>query len=334
MALIFKVANEQIVPTWYKDGDGLSQFNGEIAEAEANRVIALPKDVDTEALSKELDIIEARGKTGEAYHYSSSWNAEAKSTIREYAILSGCKVFEVNPEDEGIQAYASLKKQEGLQKTASVATVSPENSLQDTFLIDAPFQKDDTSNPYSELKKGGEKAKYLQPSVEMRGVTVARASSSQDDDNIGIAMKPSAGKNSLQDPDAIGRAIQSKSEDLGERLRREKEERKQIKEAQRKSAQKALDKEMEETGYGAVAHGNFRLSEAPSVQGGVFGSLSRRTETSEGEKIVIARKAKEQVVEAQKAEAKKQWNHLSGSSKPRISDDLANALKAELGKIE
>lgn len=330
MALIFKVAEEQTAPNWYAD-----KKNGVLSETEALRIASLPKNINEEGLVKELDIIEARGSSGEAYHYSSSWSEDVKETIREYSILSNCKAFEVDPSNDEIQAFASIKKQEGLQKTASVEVQeSPLASLKDSFLIDGKFADGTDTNAVDEGLKGLKKARSGMPSIEAKGVTISRASSSLDDDNAGIGMRAGIGRNVIQDPNSIGRSIESKNEDVGVRLRRERSEREQSKLAIRKAEQKAKAKEIEAAGYGAADIGNFRLTEAVEVQGKVLGSLSKKVETTAGEKISMRHAATAKALADKKAEAKKQWNYLQGSSKPRISDDLANALKAELGKIQ
>lgn len=328
MALIFKVAEEQNIPNWYAD-----KKNGVLSETEALRIASLPKDINEDGLEKELDIIEARGSSGEVYHYSSSWNENVKSTIREYSILSNCKAIEVDPSNEAIQEFASLK-QEGLQKTASVIAPVQNETLEGNFLLDIPFTEKNTEAVDKEVQNGILKTKMGMPAVEARGVTISRASSALDDDNAGIGMRSGQGRNVIQDPDSIGRSANSKVEDVGVRLRREKFEKEQARLAQRKAEQKAIAKDMEASGYGAVDRGNFRLTEAIEVQGKVLGSLSREVETTEGEKISMRHAQAAKELSDKKANAKKQWNYLKGSSKPSISDDLANALKAELGKLQ
>jgi len=334
MALIFKVAEEQDLPMWYSN-DASNVSKDSVSEEEAIRVASLPKEIDDERLGKELDLIEARGSSGETYHYSSSWSDEAKSTIREFSILSNCKALEVDTSNEDLQAFASITKKEGLQKMASVdVQESPLAALKDSFLIDAKFSDKTESKADSEWAKGQEKARSGMPSVEAKGVTIARASSSLDDDNAGIGMRSGIGRNVIQDPNSIGRSIESKDEDVGVRLRRERDEREQAKIAVRKAEQKAKAREIEAAGYGAADVGNFRLTEAVEVQGKVLGKLSRNIETTDGEKISMRHAAKAKAVEVKKAAAKKQWNYLQGASKPSVSDDFANALKTELGKIQ
>ena len=333
MALIFKVAEEQNSPMWYKD-NGTLKHSGAISEEETLRIASLPKEIDEEALVKELDIIEARGSSGEVYHYSSSWNEDFKNTIKEYSILSNCKAFEVDPSNEEIQAFASLKKQEGLQKTASVLAPVESDSLTGKFLIDSKFEDEIDDGSEKERLKGIEKSKSGMPAVEAKGVTVSRSHSDLDDNNAGIGMRPGKGRNVIQDPNSIGRYADSKEEDVGVRLRRERLEREQVKIAQRKAEQKAKAKEIDDAGYGAADIGNFRLTEAVEVQGSVLGRIARKVEMTDGEKISMRHTAAAKVLADKKAEAKKQWNRPQGSSKPSVSDDFANALKTELGKIQ
>lgn len=334
MALIFRNAAEQTTPKWLDETEKLPISSEALSEDEVLRVASLPKDIDTESLVKELDIIEARGKTGEAYHYSSSWSDETKQMIKDYSIISNCKAIEVNASSEEIQAFASVKREEkGLQKIAS-STASPLCPVQDSFMLDVPFSEKDDS-PVKEGLKALQKARTGIPSVLAKGVTISRSYSDLDDDTAGLGMRASAGRNVIQDPNSIGRSATSKDEDVGVRLRREKEEKVQAKIAQHIASQKAFEKQMKASGYGASRAGGFRMTEASQVHGGVLKKLNREIPAlTQGETIVASRKAKERDLEIKKANAKKQWNHVNSSSKPEISDDLANAIKIELGKVK
>ena len=335
MALIFKNANEQTPPTWWNKTASLDLPlpSDAISEEEVRRVASLPLDLDDKALGKELDIIEARGNTKEVYHYSSSWNEEVKNTIKEYCLVSNCTAVEIDPKDENLLAFASLTKKE-MVKTASTMVKEPTETLKDSFLIDTPFiEKNDKS--VQEGLKGLAKARSGIPSVEAKGVTISRASSSIDDDNAGIGMRSTSGRNVIQDPNSIGRSVNSHDEDVGVRLRRERSELVEARKVAKKAQQRELVKEMNKAGYGATDSGNFRLTEAASVQGGISRKLNQELpEFTKGEEIVAKRKEKESFQASKKAEAKKQWNYLKGSAKPNISDSLASALKTELGKIQ
>ncbi len=337
MALIFRVSNEQEAPNWYQnDGSGLPKDINSISEEEIARIASLPEDLDENSLVGELDIIEARGQSGETYHYSSSWNDEAKNTIKEYAIVSKCRAIEVNSSDKNLQEFASLNRKSGnLEKTASVATVNQKDGLNGTFLLDIPFEQEKDESAVSEGLKGLSKARTGMPAIEARGTTISRTYSLNDDDMAGIGIRATPGRNVIQDPDSIERSANSKEEDVGVRLRRERAEREQIRKAIAKSEQKKLVKEMEAAGHGSLKSGNFRLSEVANVQGGVAKRINRSIpDLTEGEKIMASHMAKENAKMHKKAVAKKQWNFLSGSKKPEISDDLANALKAEIGKMK
>lgn len=335
MALIFKNANEQTPPTWWNKTASLDLPlpSDAISEEEVRRVASLPADLDDKTLGEELDLIEARGNTKEVYHYSSSWNDNAKNTIKEYCVLSNCKAVEIDPKDENLLAFAALTKKE-MVKTASTMIKEPTATLQDSFLIDAPFTEKNNKSVKEGLK-GLAKARSGIPSVEAKGVTISRASSSIDDDNAGIGMRSTSGRNVIQDPNSIGRSVNSHDEDVGVRLRRERAELVEARQAVKKANQKELVKEMKNAGYGAVNEGSFRLTEAANVQGGISRKLNQELpELTKGEEIVAERKAKESIQASKKAEAKKQWNYLKGSAKPNISDSLASALKNELGKIQ
>ena len=333
MALIFRVSSEQTAPEWYKNEGLPTPPSVGVSEEDITRIASLPKDLDEDALTKELDVIEASGKNGGIYYYSSSWSQDVKQTIREYAIVSNCRVEEVDPSDENIQAFASMQtKENGLLKTASVA--SPEVKRQIDFSLDAPFASEKNEAPINEGLKGLAKARTGMPAIEARGTTISRAYSSTDDDTAGLGMRAGYGRNVIQNPNSIGSAIEEKNEDVGVRLRREREEREQARKAEINAEQKKLAMEMKNSGYGALKTGSFNISETAPVQGGVARRVNRELpEFTDGEKIVVARKEKEQAVTKKKEAARKQWDVLEGSNKPVISDELANALKAEIDRL-
>ena len=321
---INRMSEDKSAPSWFFEKlDDKSSFSDEYISPDSAQKISSSSVSDNDLVSQR-DEIEKCTKEGKSYHYNAKWSDKVKSELKEYALACGMNMDRfkaVRPEN--IDNIISVHKE---------ANMSPEETkkdskmaLKDPFKIDEINEKKSERSDWQEIKK----AKNLsdKPSMDSRVIPVRGG----EDINKNSDPKVARGQNSIKDPDAIKREIESSPEDTGARLRRENKEKEASKKTNHQEWQKEKIKAM--AGKEIIPNRKVFPTEVMNAQTGIKKEpfdYSDMPEKTDGEKL------KESQVEHKKSirgeDKKKHEFNIQSETKASVSDTFAEELKKHLKK--
>jgi hypothetical protein len=365
MSIIFKISEDGTVPKWLSEENSLPEFKGGITTEDADRIVSFPESLDENGITAEMDEVEHRALAGSDYFFNVKWGNAAVSQIMEYAEACGFKgkMVGVNPDDDKIVACAS-KPKEAITRTAAVQVpgqMSIAEALGDPFHLGAKVSTDEDTGVRlrreakerkEHRKEGWEKVtpeqKLSNPTVMANSNCVIKAPGA-DDYRTSPALHVRRGENSITEPDAIGAL--AKTEDTGERLRREAKQRQELKKSQKtmwqnEVAKQGSDIEKEaKLPQGSVTSGrSVFMTSAGDAQPGLRDSMTQMgvfqkpedvelvPDKTAGESLKSRNEERKASIQRRKDESK-EWQKLQGASRHEITDVFAEEIEKRLQGI-
>lgn len=316
------MSDDKSAPSWFFDKlDDKSKFSEEyISQNDAQKLSST--SINDNDLVAQRDEIEKCAKAGKQYIYNSDWDAKTRAELKEYALACGMNMDKFKSvASENIQNILSIHKEVNIVKEENEAKMQ----LKD------PFKIDEINNKKAEVenweKIGKQKNLNDRPDIDSRVIPVRGG----DDITKNSSPKISKGQNSILDPDAIKRAIESREEDTGARLKREKAE----KEASKITRHESWEKEKIEamSGKGIIPNRKVFPTEVMNAQSGIkdkpfdFDKVPDQTAGEKLKESQVARKKSIRGEEKQKYDFK-----LEAGKKTSVSDTFAEELKKGLKK--
>jgi hypothetical protein len=217
---INRMAEENIAPEWFENNK--SNIKSEFINSEDFSRIASMKDaINDDELVIERDQIEICVSSKKPYLYNNNWSKEAKSSLREYAIVVGMdmsKFKAVNPASLKIDKdIIEAKVEASMIRTASTTA---NKLILDPFKLDEKLNKEDKKDQWEVI--AGSSSLKEKPSMLSNAIKNVRGGENYyENSNLPTAQ----GRNSLTDPNAIGKLAANTKEDTGVRLKRENKEK-------------------------------------------------------------------------------------------------------------
>lgn len=340
---LFRVAEEKIAPSWAFEPSSLDDYKDCTLSTEDLQRLS-KEHLDDASLDNECSLIEKCASKNKKYYFNQSWNKADVSHLREYSIACGLVQdnFVGLPQDKISSMQQDLLTIESnvdharLSKTASGALAdSPESMLKDPFRIDEHInsrsQVEDNWQIISKSKSLGDK-----PSIT-GGISPLRG---DDDYYSNSESKLPVNQNSITDPNAIQKFMESDTKDNGVRLaeqRREKEARKKMEHEQ---WQKEIIDDMSVFSK-ILPKGKVFPTQELNAASGIHDrsmvayskfDLKDLPEKTEGEQLVDRQEERRMSIQRPKQED--DWQHMSTSSHRQITDDFAESLASQLRKKE
>jgi len=314
-------SDDQLTPNWFFDKlQDDSKFSDEYISPDNAKKISSKLVSDNELVSQRNEI-EKCAKEGKSYHYNAQWDNKTKAELKEYAAAVGMSMDKFKAvRAENIENIISTQKEEVMKEEKKDSTL-----LKDPFKIDEINERKSERENWEKIGK----AKNLKdkPSMDSRVIPVRGG----EDITKNSEPKIARGQNSIKDPNAIQREIESNVEDTGARLKRENKE----KEASKKTKHEEWQKEKIEAMAGKEIIGNRSvfptevLNAQPGIRKAPF-DYSDMPDKTDGEKF------KESQVERKKSikgEEKQKYDfNLTAESKVGVSDTFADELRKHLKK--
>ena len=320
---INRMSDDKLTPNWFFEKLTTdSNFSNEYISPDSAQKISASTVNDNELVTQRSEI-EKCAKEGKSYHYNSKWSNETKSELKEYALACGMDMNKFKAvKQENIENIISVHKEANMNKEEAKDS---KMVLKDPFKIDEINDKKIEKENWQEIRK----AKNLKdkPSMESRVIPVRGG----EDININSDPKTARGQNSIKDPDAIKREIDSGVEDTGARLKRENKE----KEASKKTRHEEWQKDKIEAMAGKEIIPNRRVfpTEVMNAQPGIKNQpfdYSDLPDKTDGEKLKEAQKERKNSI---RGEDKKKYDFgLQAETKIGVSDTFAEELKKHLKK--
>lgn len=316
-----------------------------ISQTELNRIKVSSSQIDDNFIVEEFEVIERCAKNNTAYYYNNKWGTNCIDQLKEYASISNLP----NKNFIGIDVSEEVKehKKETLASNNKIVRTASTESNNKTFAdklkeaMSDPFKIEEKSNTNYMDKANWEKvnaptiAKDL-PAMN-NGIKTIR---SNDDYNKNCTHILPPTTNTINNPKAIDTFANSKIEDTGLRLAREKKERENEKKKEKKDWENEKLAEMKHRNI--VSKGAVFLTENMNPQSGLESSSSQFgiykkvdvdsiPEKTLGEKIAENNTNRKKSIQR---ESKKEidWEKQNESRILGISDLLCESLKKELNK--
>lgn len=315
------MSEDKLTPSWFfeKMSDD-SKFSDEyIPPDKAKKISSLSVD-DNELVSQRGEI-EKCAKEGKSYHYNAKWNDKVQSELKEYALACGMdmnKFKAVRPEN--IENIISVHEEANMNKEVKKDV---KMALKDPFKIDEIGKDKSEREGWQNIKK----AKPLgdRPSMDSRVIPVRGGEDITKNSDPRVAR----GQNSISDPDAIKKEIESQVEDTGARLKREIKE----KEASKKTRRDEWQKEKIEAMSGKEIIPNRKVfpTEVMNAQSGIKKSpfdYSDLPDKTDGEKLKDAQAEHKKNIRGE--ERQKHEFSVEPGNKIGVSDTFAEELKKHL----
>jgi len=320
---INRMSEDKSAPSWFFDKiDDNSDFSKEYISPDKAEKLSVASVNDNDLVSQR-DEIEKCAKEGKPYHYNSKWNEQVKSELKEYALACGMdmnKFKAVRPEN--LENIVSTHKEANMKNEEKQDS---KISLKDPFKIDEMNKRTVAKENWEEIKKA--KSLNDKPSMESRVIPVRGGEDITKNSNP----KTAKGQNSILDPNAIKKMIESKTEDTGAKLKREKKE----KEVSRKNNHEEWQKEKIEAMSGKEIIPNRKVfpTEVLNAQSGIRGEVfdfNGIPDKTDGEKFKDAQVERKKNIRGE--EKQKHEFNLQAETKANVSDSFAEELKKYLKK--
>lgn len=330
--IINRVAEEKHAPSWIfeKESNESNVSKYALSKNEVDRIIV--EDITDDKIVSEREQIEKCASNGSAYHYNSSWNKNTISQLKEYAILCGLggdKFIAVDPSNLQNIKDINRESQNHLSQMRKSYDQHKGQIELDPFKLDEKGDMEHLEQDnWEDIKRQADmndKPSFMNNSVKpLRG---------GEDYNKNPFSHTPRGQNSITDPDAIENF--SRSEDTGERLRKENEE----KSKERQSNHKEWEKEKLDEVFGndIIAKGKVFPTEVMNAQPGLDTSASKVAnfkaedlpDKTHGEQISENNDKRRESIQRETTN-KDDWQKLSTSSKREISGDFVEALQQKM----
>lgn len=329
--IIHRVAEEQVAPSWvFEKKSNTSNVSKEaLSQDEVNRIIS--ENISDNQMIAEREQIERCASEGSTYHYNSSWDKKAISNLKEYAYACGLNMNKF----KGVNRDYLYEVQDINRQSKNANKMKREAKYSTDINIDA-FKLDEKGNTDHLEKDNWEDIKRQsdlkdKPSIMDNTVRAVRGGENYYENSFSQTAR---GQNSITDPDAIENFAET--EDTGERLRIENENKANQRQEKHKEWEQNKIKEMSSDNI--IPKGRVFPTEVMNAQHGLNTSASKLAnlkaedvpEKTEGEKI--SEKNEEHRQSIQREEKTNHWEKLNTASVRRISDNFAETLKQNLGK--
>jgi len=335
---IFRVADEKLSPKWAFGSESLDDFKEQQA-VDLERLNVTPSsEVSEDVLCTECKQIEQCAASDKTYHYNAAWKNEHISHLKEYASICGLdsKKFKgIDPEyimQSTKEITAEVSNARNI-KTAAVATLPKKLDLGDPFHLE---DRSDTSHmektKWQEVKK---ESKMKEAPVMMGGNIIPIRGG--EDYFTNSESKTAKNQNSISDPKAIEKMVESSEEDTGARLKRILKEKEETKKQAHSDWQK--DKVASMAKNDIVPKGVVFPTESlnaqpglssPSSKMGVYAKFNPEVipEKTAGEQIKSNNEERKRAI--QREEKAKPEFEMSHQSSRKISDVFSEELKKHL----
>lgn len=317
------MSDDKTTPNWFFNKmDDKSSFSEEYISPDKAKKISSSSVSDNDMVSQ-CNEIEKCAKEGKPYHYNSIWSDKTKSELKEFAMACGMNMDKFKAvKSESINDIISVHEEANMSKEEKKSNKLP---LKDPFKIDEINDKKAERNDWQGIKK----AKNLsdKPSMDARVIPVRGG----EDITKNSTPKTARGQNSIKDPFAIQREIESNVEDNGARLRRENKEKEASKKTKHEDWQKEKIKAM--SSKNLIPNRSVFPTEVMNAQPGIKKSpfdYSDVPDLTDGEKF---KQAQEDHRKSIRGEEKGKYNFdLKPETKVSVSDSFAEELKKHLKK--
>jgi len=323
---INRMAEEKTAPTWIFENKQASQYidNNTLKSEEVDKILNMSCNISDEEAVLEKDKIEKCASSNSVYYYNMQWPSKTKDELKEYA--SACnmdmsKFKAVSPSDFIDKITVAAPDSKMVKTTSATVTLS------DPFKIEEKIANGHEKVKWQPELKGESK---LSDRPVMSGIVPVRGG---EDYFANAESKVARGQNSISDPNAIGKLIDSQAEDTGARLRRENE----AKETAKKTRHEEWEKEKIEamTGKEILPSRHVFPTECLNAQPGIKGEVfdySKLPEKTAGEQL---KEMNEQRKKQIRGEEKKKHEFVASKSPARsISEDFGNELAKHLNQMD
>ena len=328
------MSSEMSTPEWFNENPINVQTKSasvSVPQEVLTRIASI--QVNENTLCDECDIIEQCANNKSSYFYNTAWSQEYINQLHEYASAVGLKrgsMVGVSLHGETKQTVVAQSK--SMVKTAST-TEQTKPSLADSLksLWGDPFKIEEKTNTDHMTKENWQQVKapvIANEKPSMQGINVIRGGE-QHDQNIDVRTAP--GRNSITDPKAIETLANSKTEDTGVRLARERQERVDEKKANNRTWEDNIIKAMEHKDI--MAKKDIKPT---YVQGVINSTVGLKADTStipeqtEGEKLKSQNTERKASISRERDTDK--WVPEIQQKNLSISDSFAESLKKHLNK--
>jgi len=345
MTTIFKVADhDRISPTLETMEASMTREAGMEVPGQA-----WPTALDDAGLVDEMEKIEKCASGGKDYMFNADWPADQVAQLREYAAVCDLKGRMIPAKQAKAEPQAKVEDDdpETRKLAGIVAKAQPKVASDLAIAVGDPFHLSDDRAPEARenwQKVTPEQKLDAEPQISARAGSVAPIRGEYE-----YASSPTLrvrrGENSVADPDAIGKL--AKEEDTGARLKADNANARTERQSARTMWEKEAIAKAKGLGAGALPRGNVFMTAAAPVAPQQSG-LDAKAATAElvkdmpkvtpdlpdltdGEKLHQANKDRKTSI--QREASSDDWQKVKGSTRPSLTDDFANALEFQLGKV-
>ena len=334
---IFKVADENLSPTWFDLTDKSDDIDLDLLEN-----LNVNDEIDEIEIAQECEKIESCASNNKTYLYNEKWNKNVISHLKEYAYVCGVKDDKFKPVSaKKIEEFKAAKNNASMEKTASANVEEIDNDqiqLEDVWKDPFNIEKRaDTSHMAEADWESVKKQNVMgEVSVMNNGIIPLRA---DEDYSLNPDTKLAKNQNSITNPNAIEEFINDKEYDNGKRLQLEKEEKEHQKIANHQKWEKDHIESMKHNDI--VPKGTVFPTEmltaatgisTPKNHMGVYAEFDadKIPDKTEGEKLAESNEKNRQAI--QREHVKDDWEQPSRQSSRSISNDFAESLSKILDK--
>lgn len=320
---IYKSADDKMVPDWVFNSKNKEYFDNEtVSSKETERIINMACNISDDDIVMEKDNIEKCAKAQSTYFYNVQWPDSVKADLKEYATVCGMDMKKFQAVDPSVIKKTAIVTKEAssdkMTKTASAKLVLSDPFKLDTAGDNPHMSKADWQNVKDAVKMSEKPA--------MSGIVPVRGG---EDYFSNPEVRIAKGQNSIADPKAIEKLFESKEEDTGARLRREKQEREDLKAGEHKEWQTANAQPKEAISRSVFTSATESLNAQPGIRGNVF-DFTTVPELTDGEKLKTANEDRKRKIQGEAKE--KHEFRVEKNPTPKISDTFAEELKKHLNK--
>jgi len=332
------------VPQWVVANTHIEAIekNAKLIEAGIDRLnVTAASEVSELCLLQECEQIEKCASSDQPYYYNSTWSDSHVQHLKEYASVCGLESKKV----VGIDPTPVIEKKASSQefvKTANFEASPMESALKDA--LGDPFHIEERSETSYMDKANWES---ITPELKLKDVPVTAMTGGivpvrgGEDYRISNQQSLASHQNSIVDPEALDRFVESETRTAGEQLVIDNAKRKQEREEKVQGWQQEKIAEMEAAGF--EAQGVVFPTEVGNVGSGISGSfmgaysdadLQNLPERTAGESLSEqndSRRASIQREAASDKDKRGEWDRIQESPSRMVSDHFSEELKKRLG---
>lgn len=312
----------------------LSSLDGCLSSADIIHIKKLSKTLDENGMVDERDHIEKCASANKVYFYNSNWDKNSITQLKEYATVCSCKTMPVNPDGE--EFIKKANEVEKMHKEASkvVENINPLSAVVNPFNLDREI---DTS--YLTKNKSWDKLspadKISKPTTLNKQHSIISIGGGEDYlSNAHLTIR--RGQNSVTKPDAIESIVNDKSEDVGSRIRRERQEQDIGRKSEIIASEKKIVQEGKDMGFATIPHGKVKLTEAMNAQPGLKNKdmFNLDAKQTVGEQLSKQNEKRRASIQRKAKKDERLWDKQQPQATHEISDIFTKALADNLKKIK